>query len=244
MRYSNITPAEFICRPNRFAANVLVSGKRETVHVKNTGRCRELLIPGKRVYLAKAEPGTERKTAYDLISVEKGNRTVNIDSQAPNILVKEWLEKNFRGSFRPEHTYGKSRIDFLLEPGVPGSPEKILMEVKGCTLEADGKGYFPDAPTERGEKHIRELISARREGIGAVLAFVIQLEGVREVLPNRETDPAFSEAFDDAVREGVTVVYFTCSVIPGEIMITGAETREKTDISDLFQADSRRKNTK
>ena len=154
MKYNNITRAVFINRPNRFVAEVDIDGHKETVHVKNTGRCKELLIPGCEVWLT--APGTpDRKTKYDLVAVRKDTGILfNIDSQAPNKVVKEWLETQDYDRIIPEYTYGDSRIDFYMERG----EEKFLMEVKGCTLEVDGIGYFPDAPTERGIKHIRELL--------------------------------------------------------------------------------------
>ena len=169
MKYQNITSGIFLDRPNRFIAHVEVNGHIETVHVKNTGRCRELLLPGAEVWLT--APGTEgRKTEYDLIAVRKSNGImINIDSQAPNVVVREWLEKQQYDLIRPEYTYGDSRIDFYLERG----SEQTLMEVKGCTLEVDGIGYFPDAPTERGVKHLHELSKAVINGYSAVLAFAI-----------------------------------------------------------------------
>ncbi|MBR1750296.1 MAG: DNA/RNA nuclease SfsA, partial [Ruminococcus sp.] len=169
MKYPNITKAKFISRPNRFIAEVEVGGRRETVHVKNTGRCRELLIPGCEVWLT--APGTPgRKTKYDLAAVRKGTGTLfNIDSQAPNKVMREWLDTRGFDRIVPEFTYGDSRIDFYMER----DGEKYLLEIKGCTLETDGVGYFPDAPTERGVKHIRELIKARSEGFNAAVGFVI-----------------------------------------------------------------------
>ena len=160
MRYSNITKGTFLDRPNRFIAHVELDGRRETVHVKNTGRCRELLLPGAEVWLT--APGTEgRKTKFDLVTVRKENgMLVNIDSQAPNAVVREWLERQGYDVIVPEYSYGDSRIDFYLERGM----EKTLMEVKGCTLEIDGIGYFPDAPTDRGVKHLRELANAVKNG--------------------------------------------------------------------------------
>ena len=155
-KYRNVIPASFIDRPNRFIAHVELDGRRETVHVKNTGRCRELLLPGAEVFLAGSE-NPERKTAWDLIAVRKSNGLlVNIDSQAPNAVAREWLETQSFDVIRPEYTYGQSRLDFMMERG----SERFLMEVKGCTLERDGIGYFPDAPTERGAKHLRELANA------------------------------------------------------------------------------------
>lgn len=216
MKYNNITRAKFINRPNRFIAEVDIDGHKETVHVKNTGRCKELLIPGCEVWLN--APGTpERKTKYDLVAVRKNTGVLfNIDSQAPNKVVKEWLGEKEYDKVIPEYTYGNSRIDFYMEKG----EDKYLMEVKGCTLEFDGIGYFPDAPTERGVKHIRELIKAKQEGYNASLAFVIQMDGVTEVRPHIETDPEFGKAFEDAKKAGVEVYFLTCHVEPEELRIT------------------------
>ena len=217
MKYQNITRAVFLNRPNRFIAEVEVNGTKETVHVKNTGRCRELLIPGCEVWLT--EPGTPgRKTRYDLVAVRKENGVLfNIDSQAPNHVVKEWLGKQDYDKVVPEYTYGESRIDFYMEHG----KERYLMEVKGCTLEIDGAGYFPDAPTERGAKHLRELAKAAESGINAAIAFVIQMDGVSEVKPNTATDPEFSKAFEDAKAAGVKVLFLKCHVEPDELEIVG-----------------------
>ena len=217
MKYQNITRAVFLNRPNRFIAEVEVNGTKETVHVKNTGRCRELLIPGCEVWLT--EPGTPgRKTRYDLVAVRKENGVLfNIDSQAPNHVVKEWLGKQDYDKVVPEYTYGESRIDFYMERG----NERYLMEVKGCTLEIDGTGYFPDAPTERGAKHLRELAKAAESGINAAIAFVIQMDGVSEVRPNTSTDPEFSKAFEDAKAAGVKVLLLKCHVEPDELEIVG-----------------------
>ena len=166
--------------------------------MKNTGRCRELLIPGCEVWLT--EPGTPgRKTRFDLVAVRKDNGILfNIDSQAPNKVVKEWLESCGYDRVVPEYKYGESRIDFYMERG----KEQFLMEVKGCTLEIENVGYFPDAPTERGVRHIRELINAVKEGYHAILAFVIQMDGVSEVRPNVDTHPEFGEAMRDAKEAG------------------------------------------
>lgn len=215
MRYENIIHAAFIKRPNRFIAEVDIDGHKETVHVKNTGRCKELLIPGCEVWLT--APGTpDRKTKYDLVAVRKDNGILfNIDSQAPNRVVKEWLEAQDYDRVIPEYTYGDSRIDFYMER----DDERFLMEVKGCTLEIDGIGYFPDAPTERGVKHIRELIKAKKAGYRAMLAFVIQMDGVTEVRANVDTHPEFGEALDDAVKAGVEVLFLTCHVEPDELFI-------------------------
>ena len=215
VQYRNITSGVFLSRPNRFIAEVLVNGEKETVHVKNTGRCRELLIPGCEVWLT--APGTPgRKTTYDLVAVRKNTGVLfNIDSQAPNRAVLEWLQCQNYSRVVPEYTYGKSRIDFYLERETEdGVPEKTLLEVKGCTLEVDGTGYFPDAPTERGVKHLHELTEAVRKGYHSVIAFVIQMEGVTEVRPNGATDPAFQEAFEEARAAGVEVWFLCCKVAP------------------------------
>lgn len=216
MRYDHICKAVFLERPNRFIARVRLDGKTETVHVKNTGRCRELLIPGAEVWLARSA-NPERKTKYDLVAVRKQNDVLfNIDSQAPNKAALEWLEGQRFDEIHPEYTYGNSRVDFYMRRG----SRKYLMEVKGCTLERDGIGYFPDAPTERGTKHIRELIHAAEEGYKAVLAFVIQMDGVTEVRPNREMDPEFADAFDEASRCGVEIRFLTCHVEPDALIVT------------------------
>ncbi|MCR4797822.1 MAG: DNA/RNA nuclease SfsA [Lachnospiraceae bacterium] len=215
MKYENIVRATFLERPNRFIARVEIEGQRETVHVKNTGRCKELLLPGCEVWLT--APGTPgRKTKYDLVAVRKDTGVLfNIDSQAPNKVVKEWLLKKDYEKVAPEYTYGDSRIDFYMERG----KEKYLMEVKGCTLEIDGIGYFPDAPTERGIKHIRELIRAKKEGYHAILAFVIQMDGVTEVRPHIETHPEFGEAMEAAKKAGVKILFLPCHVEPGELLL-------------------------
>ena len=221
MKYGNITRASFLARPNRFVAEVLLEGKKEIVHVKNTGRCKELLIPDCEVWLT--APGTpDRKTKYDLVAVRKGDGVLyNIDSQAPNKVMKEWLDKQGFSKVVPEYTFGDSRIDFYMErQNGDGEIEHHLMEVKGCTLEVGGIGYFPDAPTERGVKHIRELIRAREAGYQAAIAFVIQMKGVQEVRPNRTMHPEFGEALDDAREAGVNVQFYLCSVEPDELIIT------------------------
>ena len=220
MRYDNITRGIFIDRPNRFIAHVEVGGNRETVHVKNTGRCKELLIPGCEVWLN--APGTSgRKTKYDLVAVRKSTGVLfNIDSQAPNKAVKEWLLKQDYDLIHPEYTYGDSRIDFYMERTLPdGETKRYLMEVKGCTLEFDGIGYFPDAPTERGVKHIHELIKAKKEGFEAALAYVIQMDGVTEVRPNTDTHPEFGEAIEEAKKAGVEIIFLPCHVEPDSMEI-------------------------
>ena len=215
MRYPNIIKAEFIDRPNRFIAHVMVNGHVETVHVKNTGRCKELLIKGAEVYLT--EPDSQgRKTRYDLIAVSKANGVLfNIDSQAPNKVLKEWLSQEGFTKVVPEYTYGDSRLDFYLEKG----KEKYLMEVKGCTLEIDGIGYFPDAPTDRGVKHIHELIKAKEAGYTAVLAFVIQMDGVEDVRGQRTMHPEFADAMDEAKSKGVLIWSLPCHVEPDSLEI-------------------------
>lgn len=207
MKYSNIVEAKFISRPNRFIAQVEYEGKEVTVHVKNTGRCKELLVPGRTVYLQKAS-NPERKTPYDLIAVDTPIGIVNIDSQAPNVVVNEWLLKQDYDKVIPEYKYGDSRIDFYMEKG----DDKYLLEVKGCTLIKDGIGYFPDAPTERGVKHLKELTLAIEKGYKAMVAFVIQVNGVTEVRPNEKTHPEFKEALDEAKKAGVKVLALNCQV--------------------------------
>ena len=215
MRYENITRAVFLKRPNRFIAEVDIDGHRESVHVKNTGRCKELLIPGCEVWLT--APGTpNRKTKYDLVAVRKDNGILfNIDSQAPNKVVKEWLDRQDYDKVIPEYTYGDSRIDFYMERG----GERFLMEVKGCTLEVDGIGYFPDAPTERGVKHLRELTAAVKDGYRAMLAFVIQMDGVSVVKPNTSTHAEFGTAMDEAIFAGVEVLFLKCHVEQDTLVI-------------------------
>ncbi len=215
MRYENITGATFLSRPNRFIAEVDIDGHKEIVHVKNTGRCKELLIPGCEVWLT--APGTsDRKTKYDLVAVRKKNGILfNIDSQAPNKVVKEWLSDRGYDKVIPEYTYGDSRIDFYMERGC----DRYLMEVKGCTLEVDGTGYFPDAPTERGVKHLHELTAAAKKGFRAILAFVIQMDGVSEVRPNVSTHKEFGIALDEAKAAGVEVLFLKCHVEPDSLVI-------------------------
>ena len=213
MKYGEVREALFLRRKNRFVADVMLPEAGEVaVHVKNTGRLRELLLPGARVILAKAD-NPARKTPYDLIGVyrkEKDGteRLFNIDSQAPNAVVREWLEGQEFDLVRPEYTWGNSRMDFYMEKqNGTKSPERYLMEVKGCTLDRDGIGYFPDAPTERGVKHLHELAKASAAGYHAFLAFVIQMEGVLEVRPNTETHPEFAEALQAAEQAGVQVLH-------------------------------------
>lgn len=211
MKYQHVTAAAFIDRPNRFIAHADVNGHVETVHVKNTGRCRELLLPGAEVWLSKSD-NPARKTAYDLIAVRKTNGLlVNIDSQAPNAVAREWLDTQGFDEIRPEFRYGLSRLDFMMRRG----EDRFLMEVKGCTLERGGIGYFPDAPTERGARHLKELAGAA--GYHPILLFVIQMDGVAEVRGNRDTDPAFCTALDEAEKAGVEVRFLSCHIEPDAI---------------------------
>ena len=217
MVYPDTIEARFFDRPNRFIAQVEIDGKLETVHVKNTGRCRELLLPNAPVMLAKAD-NPNRKTKYDLIAVKKKSLGwVNIDSQAPNKVVAEWLAMQGFDRVQPEFTYRDSRIDFCMEQGT----RKYLLEVKGCTLEIDGVGYFPDAPTERGVKHIRELIKAKEQGYWCGVAFAIQMNGIREVRPNVATHPEFGEALTEAKKAGVHVLYLPCDVERDSLHVQG-----------------------
>ena len=214
--YNNIIQGTFLERPNRFIAYVEVDGAKETVHVKNTGRCKELLVPGATVYLEKSD-NPQRKTAYDLIAVQKGERLINMDSQIPNKVVEEWLYKKrlFHDLVlvRPETKYGKSRFDFYIETG----SEKIFMEVKGVTLENDGEVRFPDAPSERAVKHVEELIQACKEGYKAYILFVIQMKGVKYFTPNEETHPEFADALRRAAKAGVKLLAYDCQVSPESI---------------------------
>lgn len=216
MKYDHICHATFIDRPNRFIAHVDINGEVETVHVKNTGRCRELLLSGISVLLEKSS-NPKRKTRYDLVSVWKKNLGwVNIDSQTPNKVALEWLMQQEYDLIKPEYTYGKSRIDFYMEK----NGKKYLMEVKGCTLERDGIGYFPDAPTERGVKHLYELIQAKKMGYSASIAFVIQMNHVREVRANMDTHPAFGMALEEAKEAGIEILFLCCEIMEDEVAVT------------------------
>ena len=219
MKYERIEQGRFLERPNRFIAYVEISGKKETVHVKNTGRCAELLTPGATVYVQKAD-NPERKTQWDLIAVEKGDRTINMDSQIPNKVVEEWIRNGnlFPGAtlIRPETTYGNSRFDLYVEVG----ERKIFMEIKGVTLEDDGVVRFPDAPTERGVKHIEELIKAKEEGYEAYLFFVVQMSNVKYLAPNRKTHAAFGEAMERAKAAGVRLMAYECKIEKDSIELT------------------------
>jgi len=230
MRYEKIHTAVFVNRPNRFVANVILDGKEIAVHVKNTGRCKELLFEGVKVILSESDNET-RKYRYDLVSVYKESvGWVNIDSQAPNVVVKEWLNSE-NGLFSnlsliaPEKTYGDSRFDFYLEENDGKTTRKIYMEVKGCTQEYDLQGFFPDAPTLRGVKHIHELIKAKHEGYDAYLAFVIQMEKVQTVLPNATIHKDFETAFYKAIEAGVKIVFLHCKVTEDELNITDYQLR-------------------
>lgn len=218
MKYQRIKKANFIRRPNRFIAYARIDGREETVHVKNTGRCAELLTPEAVIYLQEND-NPKRKTKWDLIAVEKADRMVNMDSQIPNKVVKEWLEEGHLFDditlIRPEYTYGNSRFDLYVEAG----NDKIFIEVKGVTLEENGVARFPDAPSERAVKHVEELEKAVQEGYKAYVFFVIQMKGVRYFIPNTETHPEFAEALKKAVQGGVEVIAYDCEVEKDSIQI-------------------------
>lgn len=220
MRYLNVSKAIFINRPNRFIAHVQTADGMERVHVKNTGRCKELLIPGTTVYLEKGSGGN-RKTKYDLVAVEKAGRIVNMDAQAPNRLFAEWVKNGgFLSditSIRSEYPYGASRLDFCLQ--TEEGPH--LVEVKGVTLEENGIARFPDAPTERGVKHIRELQRAVESGLKATICFIVQMEGIHHMEPNDVTHPAFGAALREAAACGVNVIACDCSVEADCVVIRG-----------------------
>lgn len=219
MRYDRVRPAVFRSRPNRFIAKVELDGAEETVHVKNTGRCRELLVPGRTVWL---DEGTNpsRKTKYDLIAVDKDGLLVNMDAQAPNKVFAEWAGAGNLVPgltlLRPEATWGKSRFDFYWEAG----DRKGFVEVKGCTLEENGFCRFPDAPTERGVKHLHELTACLSEGYEAAVCFIIQMEGMKQFSPNDDTHPAFGQALRAAQAAGVRVLALGCAVTPDSLTVT------------------------
>jgi len=212
VRYQNMVPGIFRTRPNRFIAHVQIDGREEVCHVKNTGRCRELLRPGVAVWCQKSD-NPNRKTKYDLIAVQKGERLINMDSQAPNAAVKEWLEAGGLGpvsELKAECVHGDSRFDFsFVRDG-----KTCFLEVKGVTLENDGVCAFPDAPTQRGAKHLKGLVRAAQEGCGAYVLFVIQMPDVKYLRPNDETDPAFGAALRAAAEAGVVVLAMDCGVAP------------------------------
>ncbi len=219
MKYEKVVSGLFLDRPDRFDAHVIVEGTTQTVHVKNTGRCRELLVPGALVYLSdswasKGGP-SDRKTRYDLIAVQKGSLLINMDSQAPNAAVKEWLPHSGllpEGStIRPEYRYGDSRIDFALF-----TPQLELLEVKGVTLEKDGIAFFPDAPTLRGVNHLRDLAAFPGKSTIFVL---IHMEGSTSFRPNEETDPAFGQALRQAEEAGVRLLAYDCIVTPDSMIV-------------------------
>lgn len=213
MQYGKILPARFLARPNRFVARVEAEGQELVCHVKNTGRCRELLVPGATVWLEES-PNPNRKTKFDLIAVEKGERLINMDAQAPNQVFGEWATSgHFREGLtllRPETTYWSSRFDFYWE----SSKSRGFVEVKGVTLEEDGVVRFPDAPTLRGVKHLEELILAHEAGYEAAVCFVIQMGDVRWFAPNDATHPEFGQALRKAAAAGVEVLAMDCTVTP------------------------------
>lgn len=215
MRYVNMVPGVFLERPNRFIAHVEIDGEIQVCHVKNTGRCRELLPAGAKVWCQRSD-NPSRKTKYDLITVEKGSRLINMDSQAPNAAAKEWLAAGGLGqleNLRAEVKHGDSRFDFAFTKD--GKP--CFLEVKGVTLEQDGVCAFPDAPTERGAKHLKGLAQASQEGYGAYVLFVIQMEGIKYLHPNDATDPNFAAALRNAAQNGVQILAVDCKITP-EIM--------------------------
>lgn len=217
MKYANMMPAIFLSRPNRFIAHVQMDGQTEVVHVKNTGRCRELLPVGAKVWCQKSD-NPARKTKYDLITVKKGERLINMDSQAPNIAAGEWLRSGGLGAaeqIRAEVKHGDSRFDFAFWL----NGKQCFLEVKGVTLENDGICAFPDAPTERGTKHLRGLAEAAKEGYGAYVLFVIQMADVNYLHPNDLTDPKFGRALREAAANGVSVLAMDCSVTVDSMVI-------------------------
>lgn len=210
MEYADMVAGRFLARPNRFIAHVQIDGQVEICHVKNTGRCRELLQVGTEVWCQKAS-NPNRKTKYDLITVRKGHRLINMDSQAPNIAAGQWLAEGGLGqveALRPETFHGDSRYDFsFVKDG-----KTCFLEVKGVTLETDGVCAFPDAPTERGAKHLRGLTQAVQEGFGAYVLFVVQMKDVKYLHPNDGTDPAFGKALREAAEQGVQVLAVDCHI--------------------------------
>ncbi len=214
MRYEKIVRGHFISRPNRFIAYCFVDGEEVICHVKNTGRCRELLIPGATVLLLDQRHNKARKTPFDLISVYKGEKLINMDSQAPNKIAEELMGKMFpKATIRREVTYGESRIDLFIENG----DEKVFVEVKGVTLEIDGVARFPDAPTERGIKHLRSLEKAVAEGYRAIALFIIQMKGITHFEPNEVTHPEFAAALREAKNNGVEIWAYDCIVNEGAV---------------------------
>jgi len=218
MKYTNIVPGRFLRRPNRFIAHIEIDGQARICHVKNTGRCKELLSEGAQVWCQEFDD-PKRKTKFDLITVKKGDRLINMDSQAPNKAAGQWLAQGGLGKIeklRPESKWGDSRFDFYFEKeGLP-----CYLEVKGVTLENDGVCAFPDAPTERGTKHLRELTALAGQGFGAYVLFVIQMSDVKYLQPNDATDPAFGKALRDAHAAGVNVLAMSCGVSIDTMVIT------------------------
>lgn len=215
MNYQQIRQGIFMDRPNRFIAHVELEGQIETCHVKNTGRCRELLVPGATVYLEEANK-PERKTRFSLIAVKKGPLLINMDSQAPNKAAGEWLRRQPGMELvRPEARYGGSRFDFYLER----AGQKAFLEVKGVTLEQNGTALFPDAPTERGVKHLKELCRCVQEGYGTYVLFVIQMKGITVMRPNDQMHPAFGEALREAKGCGVQILAYDCKVTPDSMVL-------------------------
>ena len=218
MIYANVSPAMFFSRPNRFIAHARLGDDMITCHVKNTGRCKELLTPGATVYVQRTD-NSLRKTQYDLIAVRKGRRLINMDSQAPNRVFREHLQNgqyiDSITRIKPEAKFGGSRFDFYVEAG----ERKIFIEVKGVTLEEDGVVLFPDAPTERGVRHLRELIRCAAAGYEAHVVFVVQMSDVRYFTPNDATHPAFGEALRAAAAAGVKVVALDCAAEPDRLEI-------------------------
>lgn len=217
MVYENMVPGIFLARPNRFIAHIEIDGKTEICHVKNTGRCKELLPAGAKVW-CQISQNPARKTKFDLITVQKGNRLINMDSQAPNAAAKEWLASGGLGQIselRPETKQGDSRFDFSFTK----DGRKCFLEVKGVTLETKGICAFPDAPTERGAKHLRELTRLAQEGYGAYVLFVIQMADVKFLHPNDSTDPAFGQALREASAAGVQILAMDCLVTEGAMSI-------------------------
>ena len=221
MKYNRVIPGVFLKRPNRFIAHVCIHGKEEVCHVKNTGRCKELLVSGCTVYCAVSD-NPNRKTKFDLIAVEKkvesSTLLINMDSQAPNAAVKEWLASGASpfgqiDLLKPECRHGNSRFDFYLEC----NKRKIFIEVKGVTLEDDGVVLFPDAPTERGVKHVHELNQCHGEGYETYILFVVQMERARYFTPNRKTHPEFADALCEAKQAGVELLAYMCTVSPDEM---------------------------
>lgn len=217
MQYQNIKKAQFLSRPNRFIAHIEIDGRPEICHVKNTGRCRELLTPGASIFVQEVNSVT-RKTKYDLIGVYKGERLINIDSQAPNKVFHDWVSSgNYFNDIRlikPECRYKNSRLDFYIETG----RRRILVEVKGVTLEENGVVLFPDAPTERGVKHLADLCQCINEGYEAYIFFIVQMQDVRYFTPNYKTHRGFGEALQKAEKQGVKIIAFDCEVAADSIM--------------------------